>query len=57
MDGIETVTSYEPDFEAWEEWKASLPEPEPERDLEADRDELLLDMAYRLALLEMGETV
>lgn len=57
VNDIPTVTSYEPDLEAWENWKSSLPEPEPERDLETDRDELLLDLSYRLALLEMGVTV
>ena len=25
----DTVTAYEPNVEAWEEWKASLPEPTP----------------------------
>lgn len=28
VDGIPTVTGYEPNIEAWEAWKASLP-PEP----------------------------
>ena len=26
----DTVTGYTPNVEAWEEWKASLPEPQPE---------------------------
>ena len=37
MEGIDTVASYEPNTEAWEDWKASLPpnpEPEPEPTLE-----------------------
>ena len=29
IDGVDTVTAYEPNVEAWEAWKASLPEPEP----------------------------
>ena len=36
IDGVDTVTAYEPNVEAWEAWKASLPEPEPQiRDDEA----------------------
>ena len=27
IDGVDTVTAYEPNVEAWEAWKASLPEP------------------------------
>ena len=30
IDGVDTVTAYEPNVEAWEAWKASLPEPEPQ---------------------------
>lgn len=34
VDGVDTVTKYEPNVEAWEAWKATLPpdppEPEPE---------------------------
>lgn len=31
VDGVDTVTKYEPNVEAWEAWKANLPqEPEPE---------------------------
>lgn len=26
VEGVDTVTSYEPNVEAWEAWKASLPE-------------------------------
>lgn len=33
VDGVPTVTSYEPNMEAWEDWKASLPE-EPSEDNE-----------------------
>lgn len=29
VDGVDTVTSYVPNVEAWEAWKASLPEPQP----------------------------
>ena len=36
VDGVDTVTKYEPNVEAWEAWKASLPpdppEPEPSGD-------------------------
>ena len=27
VDGVATVTAYEPNIEAWEAWKASLPKP------------------------------
>ena len=27
IEGVDTVTSYEPNVEAWEAWKASLPDP------------------------------
>ena len=40
IDGVDTVTAYEPNVEAWEAWKASLPEPEPEVD-EPTADEIL----------------
>lgn len=30
VDGVDTVTSCTPNVEAWEAWKASLPEPQPE---------------------------
>ena len=29
IDGVDTVTAYEPNVEAWEAWKVSLPDPEP----------------------------
>ena len=36
VDGVDTVTKYEPNVEAWEAWKATLPpdppEPEPSGD-------------------------
>lgn len=36
VDGVDTVTKYEPNVEAWEAWKATLPpdppEPEPAGD-------------------------
>ncbi len=37
VEGMDTVTSYEPNTEAWQEWKASLPSepgPDPEPTLE-----------------------
>ena len=40
IDGVDTVTAYELNVEAWEAWKASLPEPEPEVD-EPTADEIL----------------
>ena len=40
IDGVDTVTAYAPNVEAWEAWKASLPEPEPEVD-EPTADEIL----------------
>ena len=27
VDGVDTVTAYEPNIEAWKSWKAGLPEP------------------------------
>lgn len=30
VDGVDTVTKYEPNVEAWEAWKASLPPDPPE---------------------------
>ena len=35
IDGVDTVTAYEPNVEAWEAWKASLPEP-PEPQISDD---------------------
>ena len=35
IDGVDTVTAYEPNVEAWEAWKASLPEP-PESQISDD---------------------
>ena len=37
VEGVDTVTSYEPNTEAWDAWKAEqaeIPEPEPEPTLE-----------------------
>lgn len=42
--GVDAVTAYEPNVEAWETWKASLPEPEPEQETTV-WDEL--DAAYQ----------
>lgn len=51
----DTVTAYEPNVEAWEEWKASLPAPEePVPTFEEDATAMLVDHEYRLALLEVG---
>ena len=35
INGVDTVTAYEPNVEAWEAWKASLPEP-PEPQISDD---------------------
>ena len=52
---IDTVTAYEPNVEAWEAWKASLPEPEePEPTEEEDTSAMLIDHEYRLTMLELG---
>ena len=49
------VTSYACNTEAWEAWKASLPpEPEPQPDVQADTDAMIVDLEYRVTLLEMG---
>ena len=51
----DTVTAYEPNVDAWEEWKASLPAPEePVPTFEEDATAMLVDHEYRLALLEVG---
>lgn len=51
----DTVTAYIPNVEAWEEWKASLPEPsEPEPSEEEDTAAMLVDHEYRLTMLELG---
>jgi len=51
-----TVAEYEPNIDAWEEWKASLPEPTPQADPPStvDMAEMLLDLETRTSLLEMG---
>ena len=49
------LTSYIPNVEAWEYWRASLPEPEPEQPTaQEDTDAMLVDHEYRLTLLELG---
>lgn len=48
VDGVDTVTAYEPNTEAWETWKATLPSepgPEPEPTLEERVDALEEDKA------------
>lgn len=50
----DTVTSYTPNVEAWEEWKASQPEPEEEEPTEEeDTAAMLVDHEYRLTMLEL----
>ena len=52
---IDTVTAYAPNVEAWEAWKASLPEPEPEQPTEEeDTAAMLIDHEFRLTMLELG---
>ena len=51
-DGI--VTAFTPDVEAWERWQAEHPAPEPQPTAEEDRDAMLVDLEYRLTLLELG---
>lgn len=51
-DGI--VTAFTPDVEAWEAWQAEHPEPEPQPTAEEDRDAMLIDLEYRMTLLELG---
>ena len=50
-----TVTAYTPNMDAWEAWKASLPEPEPEQPTEEeDTAAMLVDHEFRLTMLELG---
>ena len=53
-DGI--VTDIEPNVEAWEEWKATLPtEPtETEPTAQDDTDAMLVDHEFRITMLELG---
>lgn len=66
----DTVTGYTPNVEAWEEWKASLPEPQPEpptteeriAELEATNAELEdamceMDAANQAEITELRENV
>ena len=41
IDGVDTVTKMEANVLGWEDWKASLPEPEPEPIPEPTADEIL----------------
>ena len=57
----DTVTAITPNTEAWEKWKASLPEQSEEEtetvpDVQEDTDAMLIDHEYRLTLLELGVT-
>ena len=48
------VVSYEPNLDAWEEWKNSLPTPEEEEPTaEEDTAAMLVDHEYRLTMLEL----
>jgi hypothetical protein len=52
-DGV--VTSYVPNVEAWEAWKAEQPEPvDPEPTEEEDTASMLIDHEFRLTMLELG---
>lgn len=51
----DTVTGYTPNTEAWEEWKANLPDPtEEEPTEEEDTAAMLIDHEFRLTMLELG---
>lgn len=56
---VATVTACTPNTEAWEAWRASLPE-EPEMvdepTAQDDTDAMLVDHEYRITLLELGVT-
>ena len=51
------VTAVNVNKEAWENWKSSVVEPEVVPDAQTDMDELLIDLAYRVTLLELGAKV
>ena len=56
---IPTVTACTPNTEAWEAWRASLPEetePAEEPTAQDDTDAMLVDHEYRITLLELGVT-
>lgn len=40
VDGVDTVTKYEPNVEAWEEWKSTLPPDPPEPSGDPTYDEM-----------------
>jgi len=52
VNGVDTVTAYEPDVEAWEAWKASLPDPTAEQAAQAreKRDRLLAESDWTQVL-------
>lgn len=51
----EVVTGYEPNVEAWKEWKASLPAPEsPTMSLEEAILDKLTELEYRQDLISLG---
>ena len=49
INGVDTVTAYEPNLEAWEAWKASLPDPEPEPEAAPSAEERLAALEEQLA--------
>ena len=51
-DGI--VMGFTPNTEAWEQWQAEHPAPEPQPTAEEDRDAMLIDLEYRMTLMELG---
>lgn len=54
IDG-DTVNGYTPNTEAWEEWRANLPDPtEEEPTEEEDTAAMLIDHEFRLTMLELG---
>ncbi len=53
----DVVTEMTPNLEAWEKWKASLPEPAPAQPTpQEDTEAMMVDHEYRLTLLELGVT-
>lgn len=48
------VTAVTPNVEAWEAYKASIPEPVEGRSAQDDTDAMLVDHEYRLAMLEQA---
>lgn len=48
------VIGFTPNTEAWEQWQVEHPAPEPQPTAEEDRDAMLVDLEYRMTLMELG---